>query len=64
MDNSRNLGDYITEIENDDDEGIPGGSTTILVLASVRRNQPVTKCRIMWLYSRLFFLRVEIVEMD
>ena len=42
VDNSRNLGDYITEIERDDDEGIPGGSTTILVLSSVR--EPLSKC--------------------
>ena len=38
VDNSRNLGDYITEIERDDDEGIPGGSTTILVLSSVGKS--------------------------
>ena len=37
VDNSRNLGDYITEIERDDDNGVPGGATTIIVLSSVRR---------------------------
>lgn len=35
VDNSRNLGDYITEIERDDDNGVPGGATTIIVLSSV-----------------------------
>ena len=46
VDNSRNLGDYITEIERDDDEGIPGGSTTILVLSSVGKSPSRSNCRI------------------
>ena len=47
VDNSRNLGDYITEIERDDDEGIPGGSTTILVLSSVGKSPSRANCRTM-----------------
>ncbi len=31
----RNLGDYITEIQPGDDDGIPGGFTTIAVLVAV-----------------------------
>ena len=64
MDNSRNLGDYITEIENDDDEGIPGGSTTILVLASVRTQEPASHELSDHVFILPTFLRVEIVEMD